>query len=152
MDRIIRLMNRDKVRYLLIGGQAMRLQGMPRFSMDWDFFLPGKDGENMERLNKALRDELDVPVALLGEHGENFVQTYQTKYGVVQFHLGVPGLPDFAATEKRAVTLKTEGNVPVLCVCGEDLLKSKKSAGRAVDSEDVKFLERKLRNAGLGGK
>ena len=27
------------VRYLLMGGQAMRLAGMPRFSMDWDLQL-----------------------------------------------------------------------------------------------------------------
>jgi len=34
MDEIIRRFNQAQVRYLLIGGQTMRLEGLPRFSMD----------------------------------------------------------------------------------------------------------------------
>jgi hypothetical protein len=144
MDELIELLENNRVRYLVIGGQAMRLQGMPRFSMDWDLFIPAKDAKNARLINELLADELDVPLALLGERGENFVQTYQTKWGVVQFHLGVPGLSDFDEVEKRAIILKTESGAPVKCVSGEDLLRSKKSADRAVDMEDVKFLEKKL--------
>jgi len=146
VDEVVKLFNEKGVRYLLIGGQAVRLHGLPRFSMDWDFFIPANDEKNFALINSIASEQLDVPLAPLGKRGENFVQTYQTKWGVLQFHLGVPGLPDFAAAEKRAVTLKTEGNVFVKCACGEDLLKSKKSTGRAVDAEDVEFLERKLRN------
>jgi hypothetical protein len=29
----------DGARYLVIGGQAVRLHGLPRFSMDWDLFV-----------------------------------------------------------------------------------------------------------------
>ena len=121
--------------------------------MDWDLFIPANDGKNFALINRIAGEQLDVPLAPMGKRGENFVQTYQTKWGVLQFHLGVPGLPDFASAEKRAVTLKTEENVPVRCACGEDLLESKKSAGRAVDAGDVEFLERKLKNgkSGIGG-
>ncbi len=45
VEEIIKLFNREKVRYLVIGGQAVRLFGMPRFSMDWDIYIPGKDLE-----------------------------------------------------------------------------------------------------------
>ena len=45
MEEVLEMLNKQNVRYLLIGGQAMRLQGMPRFSMDWDLFVPGKDIE-----------------------------------------------------------------------------------------------------------
>ena len=34
MNELFRTFNAASVRYLLIGGQAMRLAGMPRFSMD----------------------------------------------------------------------------------------------------------------------
>jgi hypothetical protein len=37
MNELILGFNAAGIRYLLIGGQAMRLAGMPRFSMDWDF-------------------------------------------------------------------------------------------------------------------
>jgi hypothetical protein len=32
MDEVIDLFNRSDVRYLLIGGQAVRLEGFPRFA------------------------------------------------------------------------------------------------------------------------
>jgi len=93
MEQVIALLEHGCVRYLLIGGQAMRLHGMPRFSMDWDFFLPAADTTNFERLNSALDDILDERVTGLGPAGEGFVQTFQTRYGVVQFHLAVPASP-----------------------------------------------------------
>ena len=43
MDEVIARFNASAVRYLLIGGQAVRLEGMPRFSMDWDFYIPPRD-------------------------------------------------------------------------------------------------------------
>lgn len=59
MDEVIRRFNEQGVRYLLIGGQAVRLEGFPRFSMDWDFFVPCRDQGNLDRINRALGEELD---------------------------------------------------------------------------------------------
>jgi hypothetical protein len=39
IDELILELNARKVRYLVIGGQAMRLFGMPRSTMDCDLFL-----------------------------------------------------------------------------------------------------------------
>ena len=39
MNELLLEFNARNVRYLLMGGQAMRLAGMPRFSMDWDLQL-----------------------------------------------------------------------------------------------------------------
>ena len=77
----------------------MRLYGMPRFSMDWDFFIPPRDEENFKRLNELLEHELDAPLVPLGTRGENFIQTYQTRWGILQFHLGLPGVPRFDEAE-----------------------------------------------------
>jgi hypothetical protein len=79
MNELILSFNAAGVRYLLISGQAMRLSGMPRFSMDWDFFIPSRDEINFSKLNEILKEELDVPVVPLGSRGENFIQTYHTK-------------------------------------------------------------------------
>ena len=43
MDELLQQLDTARIRYLLIGGQAMRLLGLPRFSMDWDFFIPPRD-------------------------------------------------------------------------------------------------------------
>ena len=58
MDEVLRQLHGAAVRYLLIGGQAMRLLGMPRYSMDWDFFIPPRDETNIARLNELLGGEL----------------------------------------------------------------------------------------------
>ena len=73
MRDLLAVLNSGGVRYLLVGGQAMRLYGMPRFSMDWDFFIPPRDEENLKRLNEILQDELDLPIVPLGARGENFI-------------------------------------------------------------------------------
>ena len=143
MDEVIRLFNVHTVRYLIIGGQAVRLEGMPRFSMDWDFYIPAKDLENIAKINALLGNELDLPLEPLGKRGENFVQTYQTKWGIIQFHLGGPSLPKFELAEKRSVFHKTESGTDARCFSLPDLLAAKKRAGRPRDQEDVDFLERK---------
>jgi len=143
MDEVIQLFNAHHVRYLLIGGQAVRLEGMPRFSMDWDLYIPPKDDENTALINQLLGDELELPLLPLGPRGENFVQTYQTRWGILQFHLGGPGLPPFDQAEARARTHQTETGVDVRCLCGRDLLESKRRAGRPEDIQDIRFLERK---------
>ena len=148
MDEVIRLFNANSVRYLLIGGQAVRLEGLPRFSMDWDFYVPARDLKNVEKINRLLAEDLDLPLLPLGDHGENFVQTYQTRWGILQFHLGGAGLPDFDEAESRAVTHATEAGVPIRCLNGKDLLVSKERAGRPQDQGDVEFLRRKA-EAGL---
>ncbi len=117
---------------------------MPRFSMDWDFLLPPRDQKNLARLNQLLAEELDMPVEPLGPHGENFVQTYQTRWGVVQFHLLAPGLRDFAELEGRSVLRETENGTTVRCLCTEDLLASKRAADRPQDQQDIAFLVAKL--------
>ena len=143
MDELILLLNEHRIRYLLIGGQAVRLEGMPRFSMDWDFYIPPRDLDNIQKINRILEGELDLSLLPLGERGENFVQTYQTRWGIVQFHLAGPGLPKFDEAEARAVIHETENHTPVRCLCRNDLLESKRKAARPQDTLDIVFLENK---------
>jgi hypothetical protein len=53
MNELILAFNAAGIRYLLVGGQAMRLTGMPRFSMDWDFF---HSAARREKFHQAQRD------------------------------------------------------------------------------------------------
>jgi len=140
MDELLRQFNDLGIRYLLIGGQAMRLIGMPRYSMDWDFFIAPRDERNFIRLNDLLGNELGEPLLPLGPRGENFLQTFQTRWGVLQFHLGVPGLPRFDEAEAAAVTHRTEAGTPVKCLSGPHLLAAKQAAARPQDQADIQFL------------
>jgi hypothetical protein len=140
MNELIQQLNAAGIRYLLAGGQAMRLAGMPRYSMDWDFFIPPKDADNFARINSLLESDLDEPVVPLGTRGENFIQTYQTRWGVLQFHLGLPGVPRFDEAEKAAVLRQTEQGTPVKCLSGFHLLAAKQAASRPQDQADIEFL------------
>lgn len=147
MEELLNILKLSRIRYLLLGGQAIRLMGMPRFSMDWDFFLPPHDADNFQRLNTALEEDLDCFIEPLGPRGENFIQTYQTRWGVLQFHLGVPGLPRFDEAEARSVLRPNENGVLVRCLSGRDLLATKLAANRPSDQLDIEFL-RELEKVG----
>ena len=141
MNELFLAFNSAAVRYLLVGGQAMRLAGMPRFSMDWDLFIPPRDEVNFARLNELLGEELDVGLVPLGARGENFIQTYQTRWGILQFHLGLPGVPRFDDAEKAGVVCPSELGTPVKCLSGTHLLAAKRAANRPQDQSDIIFLE-----------
>ena len=141
MKDLFATLNAAGIRYLLAGGQAMRLLGMPRFSMDWDFFIPPRDEENLKRLNEILQHELDVPLLPLGLRGENFIQTYQTRWGILQFHLGLPGVPRYDDAESKMVVRDSEHGTPVKCLSGLHLLAAKRAADRPQDQADILFLE-----------
>ncbi|MPN50708.1 hypothetical protein SDC9_198341 [bioreactor metagenome] len=143
MEAILKKLNDADVRYVVIGGQAMLQEGMPRFTLDWDIFIPPFDKENFAKLNSALSSELDMEVEPLNpQTGEGFVQTFQTVYGIVQFHLSPPGLDKFSEVETRSVVHDVSG-IPVKYLCLDDLLRSKTAASRDKDSDDILFLKMK---------
>ena len=39
METLLKRLNDAGARYVVIGGQAMLQQGMPRFTLDWDIFF-----------------------------------------------------------------------------------------------------------------
>lgn len=141
MEEIIKLFNENNVRYLLMGGQALRLLGMPRFTMDWDFLIPKRDLSNIEKINKLLAGILDFPLEDIGRKGENFIQTYQTPFGVIQFHLLPVGFKSFEEAEKNKIILKLLEGLKVFCLSSEYLLKEKKAVSRGKDTDDILFLE-----------
>jgi len=147
METLIAKLNEAGVRYVAIGGQAVRLHGMPRFSMDWDLLIPAHDAENFQRLNAAIGEWLGEPVVPLGARGENFVQTFQTPFGVVQFHLAAPGIALFEEAESAAVHQDLEGGTPCRVLSILDLLRTKEAAGRVQDEVDIEFLKEKQKGA-----
>ncbi|HUO67839.1 MAG TPA: hypothetical protein VMV37_09900, partial [Gammaproteobacteria bacterium] len=59
-ERLMKTLARRRVRFVLIGAVAARLQGFPRMTADTDI-TPARDEENLQRLATALRD-LDAKV------------------------------------------------------------------------------------------
>ena len=134
----------NDIKYIVIGGQAIRLMGMPRFSMDWDLYIPGEDIKNINNINELLADVLDMDLEPLGSKGQNFIQTFQTIYGIIQFHLAPVAIPPFDEALKRSTMLSTENGVDIKCLSPEDLYNCKKTINRPRDEADIIFLENKI--------
>lgn len=149
MDDVIQRLDAAGAQCLLIGGQAMRLEGMPRFSMDWDFLIDDRPA-NLEKIAACLGDELDLPLVPRGPKGQHIIQTYQTRWGVLQFHLAIPGIASFDEVWARRQRLPSEGGVLFPCLSTRDLLAAKRASGRPQDRIDAEFLEQKLEAAGRG--
>jgi predicted nucleotidyltransferase len=146
MNPTIRTLAEAGVRFVIIGGHAMQYAGMPRMTQDWDLFIPPHDHDNFRRINEALDKDLDMEVVPLGPRGEHFIQSFQTQWAAIQFHLIVAGVRSFDEAERRAIEIVDDG-VRVKRLCGEDLLAAKEKADRPKDQDDLVFL-RTLKNEG----
>ncbi len=58
--QILAAMEREQVRYVLVGSMAMAALGLVRATRDLDFFV-APDPDNVERLKRALRSVFDDP-------------------------------------------------------------------------------------------
>lgn len=83
MTEIVRQLVQAQVRFVVIGGHAIRYAGLPRFTQDWDLFIPPHDAANFAKINSALEEERDMQVLPLGPRGEHFIQTFQTQWAVL---------------------------------------------------------------------
>ena len=54
-ERIFKTFQRRKLRYLIAGGMAVNLHGIPRFTKDVDILIE-ISAENLERLKAVIRD------------------------------------------------------------------------------------------------
>ena len=136
------------VHYLIIGGIAAILYGVPRATFDLDVLID-PTLENARRLLDAFL-EADLGTAALTTP-EDIVANEITVFKDfvrIDGQTWTPGIL-FADVWPRRLTLQTQGQ-SFYVVSREDLIASKKAAGRNVDLEDVKILERHLKpNAGV---
>ena len=127
------------VRYLVIGGIAAVLYGVPRATFDLDILIAA-DHENAEKLLKALL-EADLGTAGMitpEELLENEITVFKDRIRI-DVQTSTPGLVFNKAWENRN-EMDFRGQ-KFSVVSREDLISSKKAAGRDIDLEDVRLLE-----------
>lgn len=129
---------RNDVRYLVIGGIAAVLYGVPRATFDLDILIePTK--ENAQKLLDALV-EVGFGTAQMTS-AEEIVDTEITIFTDrirLDVQTSTPGIRFEDAWRKR-VTMTYEGQ-EFEVVSLADLIQSKTAAGREVDLEDVRIL------------
>lgn len=127
------------VRYVVIGGIAAVLHGVPRATFDLDILIEATPA-NAARLLAAFLEAglgtalLTTPEGLL----EHEITVFNDRVRI-DVQIRTPGL-EFEDAWKRRETMSYQG-VPIEVVSREDLLASKRAAAREKDLADVRALE-----------
>jgi hypothetical protein len=127
------------VKYLVIGGIASVLHGVPRATFDLDILIETTAG-NAQRLLDALL-EAGLGTAALTDANEllkHEITVFKDKVRI-DVQTSTPGLKFEDAWDRKAA-MDYHGQ-KFYVVCRDDLLASKRAAARDVDLEDVRLLE-----------
>ena len=130
---------RHDVHYVVIGGIAAILYGVPRATIDLDILIDPTP-QNAQRLLQALLSA-GLGTAALTNADELLANeiTVFTDRVRIDVQTSTPGL-QFADAWRQRETMTFEDQ-KFFVACKTDLVASNKAAGRAVDLEDVRLLE-----------
>jgi hypothetical protein len=127
--------------YLIVGGWAVAFHSEPRFTKDLDLLI-GPDPNNLRRVVDALR-EFGAPPQLVAQL-ESLKPDEFLFLGLpparVDILRAIPGV-DFREAYSRRLKVDWDG-VAASVIGKDDLVASKKAAGRERDRRDLRTLER----------
>lgn len=138
--KLYRCLAKYKVRYLVIGGVAAIIYGVPRATLDIDIFLE-PELNNAEKFLKALKEAgfgtagLTTPDKIV----KNEVSVFNDRIRLDV--LTKPRALDFAKAWRKRTVNKISG-VKVVLASREDIIRCKNAVGRVVDKEDIKILKK----------
>lgn len=139
---IVEKFNANKIKYLLIGRQAVVLYGLPVTSFDYDFWIWPED---RQKIYKILSDEGFEPSVDI-EEKRPIVFFVRDIYKIDTFFAKQFGKLKFEDCHKRA-KIFSEKDFSIYIASPEDIIALKKfrSPLQAKDTEDIKFLTKILK-------
>lgn len=152
-ERILEVLDRHGLRYVLIGGMAAFLHGAAHITEDVDI-TPEHNPENLRRLSAALRDlgarvrtpgvegglAFDHDATSLGAAG---VWNLVTSFGDLDISFVPTGTQGYVDLVRDAVTISVLGVTTTLASLA-DIVRSKEAAGRPKDLLALPTLRRLL--------
>ncbi len=146
LEAICEAFEKKRIRYILIGGMAVALHGVPRYTEDIDFIFFSSNSE-LEKIKKALyRLYQDESIFDLTEKDLDYsVIRYGTPKGyVIDLMFKIGDVADYEKLKGYAQEIKIHGvNIKVLSK--EGLLFLKKGSLRPQDQQDTSVLEKLLK-------
>lgn len=160
-EEVFKTFRRWRVKYLIAGGMAVNLYGIPRFTKDLDILIE-TSSPNLNRLKKALESlgyRPKVPVTLEAFLIPGNWKKWKKEKGMVAFNLYRPDQPFAEIDLLIGTTLQfheaasssfavSAGKLRLNLVGIDDLIKMKREAGRERDLSDIKSLK-KLKKSGI---
>lgn len=149
-EKIFKELNKEKIKYLVVGGVAVNLYGFARFTGDLDLLilLKEKNLDALDAVMKKFRYSERLPVSIKELHDEKKVKKWlreknlkafsfmPPKNNPLQIDIIIEESLKFEHFSKRKVFKSISGTrIPVISVY--DLLAMKKKADRPKDQEDI---------------
>lgn len=146
IKNIAKNLDKDKIPYMIIGGQAVLLYGTPRLTRDIDITL-GIDTDKFPLIEKICRKS---ELKMLPENPEDFAkETKVLPAENTKLKIRVDFIFSSTPYEKQAIKRVKEVSIKSYSVkfasC-EDVIIHKMFAGREIDNEDVRNILIKNRN------
>jgi len=138
LQRVFESFRSHEVKYLVIGGVAAILHGVPRTTLDLDILIEATL-ENAQRLLKAMKEGGLATAAMISP--EELLAKEITIFrdrARIDVQTSTPGI-DFGQAWTRRSEMTFRG-VRLFVASKEDLIASKQAAGRITDFDDVRLL------------
>jgi uncharacterized nucleotidyltransferase DUF6036 len=152
---VLEALYRERIRYMIVGGLAVNLYGVPRVTQDIDVII-STERENVLNLLKVLTKLEYVPRLPVKpeeladkEKVKDRIENRNLKafsfyhrvdpYKIVDILFDHP--LDFERSEKNK-TIKRIGEIDVYIVSMDDLIRMKEKSGRSQDTSDVEMLNK----------
>ena len=139
-EKFLKLLEKNNVRYMIIGGYAVAFHGYPRFTKDMDIFFLNNN-ENIKKLVNSMIQfgfsKKDINEELFKETG-NIIQ-----FGVEPLRIDLLNDIDgisYLEAEKNVVN-GHYGDVIVKFIGKDELIKNKSSTNRLKDKADIEELK-----------
>lgn len=137
--KFIELLNKNEVRYLIVGSFAFSYYAEPRFTKDIDFFIEPTE-ENATRILKTLAEFGFDSLRLKSKDFQELDQIIQLGVAPVRIDLltSLSGI-DFPSAWRNRIK-GNYGQISANFISKTDLIKNKKAVGRPQDIADVEKL------------
>jgi len=137
---LLKIFEKFKIRYLVVGGYAVMKYSEPRFTKDLDVFI-ATDQDNANSVYAALK-EFGAPLENLTS--DDFTQKgYFYQMGRppirVDIMMSIPGIEFDEAWEKREVVELDD--LEILFISRSDLIRAKEASARPQDKIDIDKLK-----------
>lgn len=143
--RIINKLNEKKIEYVLVGGAALAIHGLPRSTLDIDIYVPAKTG----LLNKLFQiaDALGIKSEQRAILNIKHLPRLFVNQWICFSYKGQDILDVFFANEKefkrlyKNSELKKDKSMSVRVASLDDLAVMKKTSARSIDLADLNFIK-----------
>jgi len=139
-EEFIELLNKNEVKYLVVGGYAFAIHAYPRFTNDIDFFILSTTSNANKIVSVLIEFGFDTtsfsPDDLLIK--DKVIQLGEPPYRI-DLLTSIDGV-DFDDAWQRKITSRY-GDQVLYFISKEDLIRNKKASGRKKDLDDLNELE-----------